>query len=720
MKKFKYILTILMLVLVNQSVFAAIERFSNRLEGTALTAGSTLSVYDDKYYDMGTDPFWVSRFANKQATGTIRIGLNPDVVHPNSFSAFQLIEITSWTWNPASASFVASAPITKAFGLDYSSSGSDNSDDQTTFVVNGAHRISVRVLNGTLPLEELFLETTIEVERYYILDNNPVINLKHTTSNVTADGSQIEFSWDTKSGAEFYELEWVHINNYKLDSQGPSDFLGENDLNYNFYLNSTRIETRQNWCKIPRIFDHGYIVYRVRPIGKNGTTFTNRQDGTWTAGESGVVASFPSANKIQITDKFSAHNWSHNVVYAEDGKRFEGISYADGLGRAHQSVAYNPVTNQAIVSNVYYDESGRAAVSDLPTPVPGASMKFRDNFNLVDGTTIPYSRNNFDGILVDSCFANSVGFSTGSGAGKYYSSSNPDQNGANVAIPDAEKFPFSRVTFMNDYSNRVSSVSAAGKDLKAGSGKETKIFYPSTNPKELNQLFGTEIGWAPHYQKMITVDPNGQIYVQYTDMAGRTVLSYMEGPSPGNVDGIDGNSSTDLDVVLIENGYPQSTNTAVPYSELSYSQYVSSDTVFNFNYSFTPEQFQSACTGTLCLDCIYDLEIEVFDYCGAPVILNGYTNPVHIIGSDIDDLINGTCNGINVHQEAFSAHLNPGMYTIHKKLTVNQDAIDQYWCLYLEANTCIEGVQSIFNEAYATESFAACDPVIIDDEPESA
>lgn len=719
MKKFKYILIILMVVFANQSLFGAIERFSNRSEGASLTMGSTLSVYDDKYYDMSTDPFWVSRFANKQATGTVRLGINPDITSVPNFSGTQTIEITYWTWNPSSASFVAGPTITKSFNLSYSNSGLDQENNQATFVIPGAQRISAKVVSGTLPLDKLFLETSIEVERYYILNDFPVANLKHTTLNVTGDGPQIEFSWDTKSGAEFYELEWVHINDYKMDPQGVNDYLDANNLKYDFYLNSTRIDTKQNWYKIPRIFDHGYIVYRVRPIGKNGANFTTRQEGVWSAVESGVVGSFPAGNRIFIEDKFSTLNWAHSVVYAEDGKRFEGISYADGLGRAHQSVAHNPVTNQAIVSNVYYDESGRAAVSDLPTPVPGASMKFQAAFNLVDSINIPYSRNNFDGTLVDSCFANSVGFSTTSGAGKYYSPSNPDQNGANAAIPDAEKYPFSRVTFMNDYSNRVSSISAAGKDLKAGSGKETKIFYPSTNQTELNQLFGTEVGWAPHYQKMITVDPNGQIYVQYLDMAGRTVLSYMEGPSPDNVDGVDGNSSTDLNVVMIENGAPQSTNTIVPYSEISYSQYVSTDTVFNFNYSFTPEQFQSACTGTLCLDCIYDLEIEVYDYCGAPVTLNGYTNPVHIIGSDIDDLINGTCNGTNVHEETFSAHLNKGMYTIHKKLTVDPAAIDAYWCLYLEANTCIEEVQSIFNEAYEAESFAACNPTIIDDEPES-
>jgi RHS repeat-associated protein len=350
-------------------------------------------------------------------------------------------------------------------------------------------------------------------------------------------------------------------------------------------------------------------------------------------------------------------------------------------------------------------------------------MKFKENFNQVDGTTSAYSWHNFDTPLSDPCHPTSTGFSTTSplGAGKYYSSSNTDQNGANVAIPDAGKYPFSRVVFVNDFSNRIALVSSAGNDLKMGSGKETQIFYPSTNQTELNELFGTEVGFAPHYTKMITLDPNGQIYVQYTDMAGRTVASYMEGPSPENVDGVQGNNSTPLNVVMIDNGYAQTIDNNVPYSEITYSQYISTDTIFNFNYSFTPQQFQSACTGTLCLDCIYDLEIEVRDNCGEVMPLNGYENPVHIIGSDIDNLINGTCNSDEntVHQETFSAHLSQGMYKISKKLTVNEQAVDDYWCLYLEANTCIESVSSIFNEMYLEEPFSACDPILMDDEEDA-
>lgn len=722
MKNFKYLIVFLLFITITQNVFGAIERFSNRMDGdnstNPLVSGSSVTVYDDKYFDMSTDPFWATRFANKKASGYVRLGINPDLNLTTGFSGSQSIEINYWTWNTTSGGFDLTT-VTKVFNLSYSTTATTPVDDQSTFTIDGAQRITVRLLSGTLPLANLYLEAGVEVERYYTLDNNAVANLVYTILNplptAVIDGPQIEFRWDTKLGAESYELEWVHVNSYKLAS---GTYFTESELSYNFYLNSTRIETKQNWYRIPHIFDHGYIVFRVRPIGKTGTNFIDRQEGTWSViNESGLISSFPTANKIPITSKYSNLNWAHVVNYSEDGKRVEGISYTDGLGRNHQLIGYNPINNQVIVSNKYYDELGRIAVSDIPTPVNGAWMKFQPNFNRANVPGFPsYSWQNFDSTVSDSCLLNSAGFTTTTGAGLYYSPSNPNQNGANVAIPDAEKYPFTRIVFTNDYSNRLSRIALAGDDLKIGSGKEKKIFYPSTNQQELDQLFGSEVGYAKHYEKMITLDGNGQIYVQYSDLSGKVVASYMEGPSPNNVDGTEGNSSSPLLVTMVDQGTPQQINTSVPYSEISYSQYVSSDTTFNFNYYFTPSQFESACTGNLCLDCIYDLSIEVFDNCGQPVTLNGYSNPVQITGSNIDSIINGTCNGGDNYEASFSANLTKGMYTIHKKLTVNEDAIDDYWCLYLEANNCIEGVQSIFDSLYLAEPFLACAPQTIEEE----
>src|SRR5690606_2979760 len=109
------------------------------------------------------------------------------------------------------------------------------------------------------------------------------------------------------------------------------------------------------------------------------------------------------------------------------------------------------------------------------------------------------------------------------GAAEYYSSENENQDGANAYIPDAEHFPFSRITYCDDFTGRIDCIAGQGATLKMGEGHETRMMYVTPSQAELYQLFGVEVGIATHYQKTITTDPNGQVYVQYTDMAGRTV-----------------------------------------------------------------------------------------------------------------------------------------------------------------------------------------------------
>jgi hypothetical protein len=66
-------------------------------------------------------------------------------------------------------------------------------------------------------------------------------------------------------------------------------------------------------------------------------------------------------------------------------------------------------------------------------------------------------------------------------------------------------------------------------------------------------LFGAEVGQASHYQKMVTEDANGQIYVQYSDMAGRVVASFLAGENPQGLDAIDGNGLNTVTRNLLPN-----------------------------------------------------------------------------------------------------------------------------------------------------------------------
>lgn len=53
-----------------------------------------------------------------------------------------------------------------------------------------------------------------------------------SVANTEANSQKIRFSWDTQLGAEFYELEWVHINNYTLSE---TQLKATDELFYNSY-----------------------------------------------------------------------------------------------------------------------------------------------------------------------------------------------------------------------------------------------------------------------------------------------------------------------------------------------------------------------------------------------------------------------------------------------------------------------------------------------------
>lgn len=707
-------LFVFILILVTTSVFGADDRFTNRIEGSAISVGTSFDLFDDKFFDMNTNVLWPTQYTNYKVANKVTLGLNRDVLQMNTFSAGTVnLKITYQTWNGTgftptivNQNLVVSNNLTPLSTID----------DLSSFIFSGAHKISVEItgLSAGLTVGDLFIESEINVERYYAFDGLAVLGSNH--SIVGTNNDYIDFNWNTKTGAEFYELEWVHINEYSIVA---GQYIQPNDLNYNFYLNSTRVTVKTNQYTIPNIFDRGYLVFRVRAIGMHGSTFSNRKEGAWTLAERGSLGTLsPNQMKHIVTEYDPGMNWSHQVGYAEDGKRMESVSFVDGLGRGRQTVVHNTETKQAVVSNVYYDELGRPAISDLPTPVDGEQLKHYADFNKSNAAGNPsFNWTNFDvPNQTDPCNIQTQGFSTTSGAGQYYSPNNPNRFDENANIPDAEGYPFSRVTYLNDFTGRVDKVSGTGDDLKIGAGHETQMIYLSSDQTELNKLFGMEAGNSTHYNKTATVDVNGQAYVQYTDLAGRVVASYMAGNAPDGLLPIDGNGGTIQTHPLLVNGANQTLNALgeIPSTSISKDIFIDSDGNYKFSYAFSPEQYQVACMGTVCFDCVYDLELKIADECD--VI---WTHTEIINGGTLDAICNGTApytfkdSVANPYKELF---LTTGKYNVSKKLSVNQQAIADYWCFYIENNTCLSPVSSVFNELYTTEEFLECTDGIDDEE----
>ena len=711
--KLNKIVLLLLAVFISATAYSGIEKYSTRIEASNIVALNTFDVYDARYNEMNSNPLWMSDFTNYNVLNTVQLGINPEVLQSGTYTAEVKVKITYDHWNLTT---FTSTSVTKTLKVNYDAANPTQFiDDKSTYAFAGAHKIHVEIIsvNGTgVNVADLYVESTIEIERYHAFDGGQVTNPSYSIlydSEPIPQDNFIEFNWDTKIGAESYELEWVHINDYTLTE---NVFEAEADLNYDFYLNSTRIEIKNNSYVIPNIFDHGYLIFRVRPIGLRGQNFDYRYDGSWSAPDNGTIVGLTADQKWHVQEEYDpGMNWSHQIGYTEDGKRMEAISFADGLGRGRQSVAHNSETDQAIVSNTYYDELGRPAIVDLPTPVDGLEndekLKHYGKFNRpVTDINESYQAEYFNGVS-QGCAENSLGFDTGYGAGQYYSSQNPDLDGENANIPDAETFPYTRITYMDDYTGRVLRVGSAGESLKIGSGKETRYVYPSSNQGELNRLFGTEVGDYTHYQKMITIDPNGQVYAQYSDMAGRVVATYMMGQNPSNLDPLTSNNAGAVSVELINNGNTQTETAPIPSTTVTYTEFFADDGDYTLNYGFTPAQYQNmnCLAANICFDCVYDLSIYVFDECGDTIV--DHTQLVN--GITFDEICNGDPDPDFSQVMAISA----GEYIIEKKLEVNQASIDEYWCLYLENDTCITPLADLFEAEYILEPFDGCTPELI-------
>jgi len=710
----KIVFLFLYSVLFCQVVLAGTETFSQRAEGSKLVVSSTVplyTVYDNQYGTMLANAGWQSQFSNTGVKNFLRLGINPDVAQANLLNGSMTFTIKTWTWNVGGYFDVNTIPNV-SLGLYYEHNNPTTIlvNDVSTYDFSNAHRVEVYLTGITntsgFDVNELYVQTEIQVERRWALDANVVTGAGLELVN---NSNYIKFHWNPKSGAEFYELEWVHVPTTKLDGSTESNTAL---LKYNHYLNSTRIVVKANNYRIPAIFDPGYILFRVRPIGFTGTGLTVRKEGSWNvAAESGSVSTYPTASKLLLLNEYDQKmNWAHQVAYGDDGERFESVVFSDGLSRPRQSVTHNTATAQAVFSNVYYDELGRPVISDLPTPVDGEVLRHDDHFNLTDGTLADFQAAYFDVPGGDSCVVRGTGFSTTSGAGKYYSPSNTDQDAENKRIPNAEKFPYSRVVYESDFSGRVQKVSGYGKDLNTGSGKETFYHYPSANQSELDELFGAEVGRASHYSKMVTVDANGQVYVQYSDLAGRVIATYLAGQSPASLDAIEGNGGTNATVSLLPQN-DQQVDLTVPSSTLTYTEYIYENASYSFSYGMTPEQFHNGCMPEdICLDCVYDLDFRITDQCGVVVYNHTETMP----GADANRL----CT--TKEAEGFTTapiYLQKGAYVFVKTLRINQDELHNNWCYYLNENACVEPVSDLFNTLYVQEEFDECEPLT--DAPET-
>lgn len=674
----------------------------------------------------------IINFKTKKLVSYVKLWLNTESIPSglNSFTANVPVTITYYFENGPNV------VVNKILEVDYDPTLGAKYKNVTLEQYENAYKIevdyianSIQLTNRTITASHrdfISMQAFIEHERYDNF-NNVFGNSQHSnfTSNLVGVSTdilnrEITFTWNTIPNAEGYEFEYTFIDNY---GNLPGSVITANQINFSFKNNSIRILLKDNKHTMPLIQEQGYLVYRVRGYGMAGNNLDRIFFGNYGPTTGGTnpnqtfnVGTFPNrylvVNERHTGDRI---NWQSVTSFAEEGKSKTVVQYMDGTMRNRQTVTSTSTERNAVVAEIIYDYQGRPAVTVLPTPTENAAIKYYPNFNQnLQGQ--PYSYKDFDFKGQNECDffnINPLKQQSNIGAGNYYSQYNPNKTNFNAFIPEANGYPFTRVTYMPDPTDRVVRQGGLGEIFQPGNtnstsyqGHDTKYYYGKPEQEKLDRLFGTNVGYAQFYQKNLVVDSNGQASVSYVDLDGKTIATALAGNAPKSLEKLESYESNFIKINLLSN------NDIVDNNEHSITNTQSflvsnNKTDYSFKYYFQGNNFNAlSCSGSdYCLDCIYDLEITlVNDQCGkieySKIMTIGKLEDLNFICSDAQTTIDFD----------FSVNLNIGSYTITKKLIVNKTAAETYANNILNDpnNKCLKSYEEFYEEEWANRDQTRC------------
>ncbi|MBL0910918.1 MAG: hypothetical protein IBJ09_00990 [Bacteroidia bacterium] len=592
--------------------------------------------------------------------------------------------------------------------------------------------------------DDIKVELELQRTRYYNLNTSQL-----TTSFVFPGTAAVLINsvvhhvfvvqWTPLSWASEYELEWIHVDNFaagNISSELPNSVLPAKFRNN---ASRVRVPAAQNRFYIPLIYTRGYVCARIRPVTKGGPNLDKDLYGNWSVDPTNagnlMVSGLPSHSFIKLSlsdgtnDQINNLNAQYSIAFSEDGKILPQGTYADGSMRVRQTniaaaveeTDINTYNKKGIVSETIYDFLGRPAVSTLPGVTENGFFYKPDYNQNQAGNKYSYLDFDFDTPVPGTCYSEAAGMGTARGVSNYYSPANPVQTAQQARVPDAEKFPFTRIIYEADNASRPKIQSGAGYDFRIGSGHETRYVYGNPSQTDLNRLFGTDAGYAGYYQKSMIVDANGQVGITYTDITGKTIATSLAGLSPESLDPLVNDEDDPLqslgeevteDLLDISTQNPHGEQNLLSQDGTSYTVnrfiLVTSEKEYRFEYGFTPEDFSDNCIPDFCADCVYDLEISVTDECGNYVVGNaGLTGPYRerIPGS----ALNAECEANDPFTFSADVTLDLGAYNVVKKLSIATDALESYLDIIMEQDTCLKELADFYEMPDVSDCYITCE-----------
>ncbi len=695
----------------------------NQINGSA-----TATVLDHQFNYMNTTASWGNSFCMNDSEAEVALVFDErlDVPLPNSWTVTVPYTIKLYNENNTVIS-------TQSGSLQLNN---NTSQKTTQNEVVKKHTASGHVVKAvvsfsgapsksgftTIP-NNFYLEVRTVVDRQYKFSGAPTLYIKDyatlytsgneygMSSSASHPRNRVVVSWTPKPGVDSYDLEWLFIDIGKYTPY-------TDNFSYDF-SDATRISLTRSFYGIPLVFPRGWVLFRVRGVGKdcNGNrvyTGWSNYSGASSTGSAVSYSSLPAGKFIGFHGLDSTMNWQYRASFAEEGKASESLSFFDGSLRNRQTVTHLGSSGDILIQRSLYDYQGRKAVDILPYPVSFDGLGYYPNLDYSQATTTEiFDRRHFDrdGLSInDKKMATSVG----NGASKYYSSSSSFAS-EYPYLPDAEGLPYTRTKFFNDGTNRVKSTSGAGVALTDGSNRETKYYYGSPNSQEeLDRLFGSDVGYVNRYTKQMVRDPNGQSSVTYKNEKGQTIASALVGDAPNNLTFLDHVgpfaevTSDVLANVLTNDGALVTTKKLL----------VSDPGPYNFQYYFSADSFAApnlnACfSGFPDKAFTYDVKIELFDEYNNPIDINSGSPDQYLIDTNVNAISSGDTNW------SFSANLSVGSYTLVKTLMPNTSQAEVYKQAFedhLWSNINSGNCDSLFPAVDGcADCISICDRVVLND-----
>lgn len=315
-------------------------------------------------------------------------------------------------------------------------------------------------------------------------------------------------------------------------------------------------------------------------------------------------------------------NWIYTRVFSEgegsDTKIGERIQYAGTLLQSTQTQARIASEDQTfLVAQTVLDYSGRPALQTLGVPVTeksgfGYEVDFMRSTMTNGEPSDPFRYRERDFDADDTYDDPEPADESGSFPFRYYSNNNED-----VRVPSADGYPFTRVLYSNDGTDRVRERGGVGSvhrigGLADGATRTVRTMFGTAADQELIWLFGDEAPASRSVRKVVNIDENGVASAGWVNKEGQTIATALSTVAPA------GNLQTTL---TSEPSFPVSSMTQeiTKYDEVkpyglsaSYDLVLDKEEDVSLRYAITPGAFGLDCVD-LCQSCDYSVEITIRD-----------------------------------------------------------------------------------------------------------